>query len=124
MEAMDVIGAIYHKYKLPGPPIQFPTAQVERAFLYVVALPVTRSSAVNAKVREIFGELVQAAAEHGWGEYRTAPAFYDHVLETYSFNDHALRGILESIKDAVDPNGIMSAGRYGIWPSHLRKGKV
>jgi 4-cresol dehydrogenase (hydroxylating) len=25
------------------------------------------------------------------------------------------------LKDAVDPNGILSAGRYGIWPKHLRK---
>jgi len=24
-------------------------------------------------------------------------------------------------KDAVDPNGILSAGRYGVWPKHLRK---
>jgi len=123
MEAMETIGGIFQKYQLPGSPLQFPAAQVERAFLFVVALPVTRSSAVNAKVRKIFGELVEAAAKHGWGEYRTSPAFYDHVMETYSFNDHALRGLLESIKDAVDPNGIMSAGRYGIWPSHLRKGR-
>lgn len=122
MEAMDVIGAIYQKYKLPGPPIQFPAAQIERAFLHVVALPVTRSSTTNAKVREIFRELVEVAAKHGWGEYRTAPAFYDLIMGTYSFNDHALREFLESIKDAVDPNGIISAGRYGIWPSHLRKG--
>jgi 4-cresol dehydrogenase (hydroxylating) len=123
MEAMDVVGAIYHKHKIPSPLIQFPTGQVERAFLFVVALPVTRSSTVNAKVREIFAELVAAAAAHGWGEYRTAPAFYDHIMETYSFNDHALREFLERIKDAVDPNGIISAGRYGIWPAHLRKGK-
>jgi 4-cresol dehydrogenase (hydroxylating) len=27
----------------------------------------------------------------------------------------------ETLKDAVDPNGIISPGRYGIWPKHLRK---
>jgi FAD/FMN-containing dehydrogenase len=26
----------------------------------------------------------------------------------------------EALKDAVDPNGILSPGRYGIWPKHLR----
>lgn len=123
MEAMEVLGGIAHKYQLPGPPLQFPASMVERAFLHVVALPVTRSATINAKVREIFGELVEVAAKHGWGEYRTAPAFYDLVMGTYSFNDHALKGFLEAIKDAVDPNGIISAGRYGIWPGHLRKGK-
>jgi len=64
--------------------------------------------------------LLSGEAAH---EYRTAPAFYDLILGTYSFNDHALREFLETIKDAVDPNGIISAGRYGIWPRHLRKGK-
>lgn len=24
------------------------------------------------------------------------------------------------VKDAVDPNGIFSPGRYGIWPKHLQ----
>jgi hypothetical protein len=28
------------------------------------------------------------------------------------------------VKDAVDPNGILSAGRYGIWPKHLREQKA
>jgi 4-cresol dehydrogenase (hydroxylating) len=30
--------------------------------------------------------------------------------------------LCETIKDAVDPNGILSPGRYGVWPKHLRKG--
>jgi 4-cresol dehydrogenase (hydroxylating) len=123
MEAMDVFSAFARKYKFPYPPLQFPASMFERAFMYVVALPVTRSSTVNAKIREIFRELVEVSAKHGWGEYRTAPAFYDLIMGTYSFNDHALREFLETIKDAIDPNGIISAGRYGIWPRHLRKGK-
>ena len=52
-----------------------------------------------------------------------APAFQDAVLATYSFNEHALRRFFETLKDAVDPNGILSAGRYGIWPKHLRTGR-
>ena len=44
-------------------------------------------------------------------------------MGTYSYNDHALLEFLETIKDAVDPNGIMSAGRYAIWPRHLRDAK-
>jgi len=60
----------------------------------------------------------------GWGEYRTAPAFQDAVMDTYPFNNHALRRFHETIKDAVDPNGIISAGRYGIWPKHLRGNKA
>jgi hypothetical protein len=46
------------------------------------------------------------------------------VMDTYSFNNHALRRFHETVKDAVDPNGIISAGRYGIWPKHLRGNKA
>jgi hypothetical protein len=114
IEAMEVFSSIARKYKLPYPPMQFPSSIFERAFLFAVGLPVTRSAAVNAKIRGIIRELVTIATARGWGEYRTAPAFYDLIMETYSYNDHALRGLLETIKDAVDPNGIMSPGRYAI----------
>jgi (+)-pinoresinol hydroxylase len=114
IEAMEVFAGIANKYKLPEPPLQFPSSIFERAFLFAIGLPVTRSPVVNAKIRDIIRELVAVAAERGWGEYRTAPAFYDLIMETYSFNDHALRELLETIKDAVDPNGIMSPGRYAI----------
>ena len=77
--------------------------------------------ATNKKNRDAFKRLVAVCAEHGWGEYRTAPVYQDAVMDTYSFNNHALRRFNETIKDAIDPNGILSAGRYGIWPKHLRK---
>jgi len=64
--------------------------------------------------------MIRLAAEHGWGEYRTGPAFMDDVMDMYSYNNHALRRLQERIKDALDPNGILSPGRCGIWPKHLR----
>jgi 4-cresol dehydrogenase (hydroxylating) len=45
----------------------------------------------------------------------------DKGMGYYNFNDHALLRFHERLKDAVDPHGILSAGRYGIWPRHLRK---
>ena len=120
IEAMDVFAAIARKYRLPCPPLQFPSSLFERAFLFAVGLPVTRSATVNAKIRDIIRELVTISAQRGWGEYRTAPAFYELIMSGYSFNDHALREFLETIKDAVDPNGIMSPGRYAIRSRQLR----
>ncbi len=61
--------------------------------------------------------MIRLAAEHGWAEYRTAPAYMDACADVLSFNNHALRRLHETLKDAMDPNGILSAGRYGIWPS-------
>jgi 4-cresol dehydrogenase (hydroxylating) len=121
IEAMNLFAAIGRKHNLPGPPMQLPSTIFERAFLFAVGLPVTRSPTVNAKLRGIIRELVAVSAERGWGEYRTAPAFYDLIMGTYSYNDHALREFLETVKDAVDPNGIMSPGRYGIRAHHARK---
>ena len=67
---------------------------------------------------------MQIAAENGWSEYRCAPAFYDLVMNVFSFNNHALRRFHETLKDAVDPAGIISPGRYGIWPKHMRKDRA
>jgi 4-cresol dehydrogenase (hydroxylating) len=80
--------------------------------------------AANRKTRQVATHLIQVGAENGWSEYRTAPALQEAVMDTFSFNDHAFMRLCEQIKDAVDPNGILSAGRYGIWPKHLRKGRA
>ena len=87
-------------------------------------LPGYRDVETNKKNRVAFKKLIQVAADHGWGEYRTPPAFQDAIMNTYSFNNHALLRFHETIKDAVDPNGILSAGRYGIWPKHMRETKT
>jgi len=68
--------------------------------------------------------LVEVAAEHGWGEYRTHVAFMDKIAGLYSYNNHALQRFHETIKDAIDPNGIISPGKSGLWPKHLRKGQA
>ena len=64
--------------------------------------------------------LVVEAGKRGLGEYRAHLDFMDLASDQYSFNDHAYRRFCETIKDAVDPNGILSPGRHGIWPRHLR----
>ena len=92
-----------------------------RSFIMFHGLPVTRDPKVNTKTRAAYQRMVEVAAEHGWGFYRTHIAFMDKVVGTYSYHDHALLRLQETVKDAVDPNGILSAGRYGIWPKHLRR---
>jgi (+)-pinoresinol hydroxylase len=106
---------------LPIPSFSLPTCYWERAFIFLFGFPITHDIETNKKNRAAFQRLVAIAAEHGWGEYRTAPAHQGAVMDTYSFNNHALLRFHETLKDAVDPNGILSAGRYGIWPKHLRE---
>ncbi len=48
----------------------------------------------------------------------------DQARAAYSFNDHALLRLHEAIKDTLDPVGIFSPGKNGIWPRHMRGDKA
>jgi len=95
-----------------------------RSFVLFAAVPVSNDMAANKRLRESVREVIRVCAAHGWGEYRCPPAFQDAVMDSYSFNNNILRRVNERIKDALDPNGILSAGRYGVWPKHLREGRA
>lgn len=122
-EAQRVFADAARDLGLPISPLAVATTYWQRAFIFIFGFPITKDIATNRKNRESFKKLIKIAAEHGWGEYRTAPAYQDAVMDTYSFNNHALLRFHETVKDAVDPNGILSPGRYGIWPKHLRNRK-
>ena len=74
----------------------------------------------NRRRRELFKTLVNACGAKGWAEYRAPVVFQDEAQAQFSFNNHSQRRFLETIYDALDPNGILSPGRMGIWPKHLR----
>lgn len=125
LEAQRVTGAVYRKHGLNiGGLFQTPSTWMFRTFVMIVALPISRSNPeINEKSMAAFREAVQVAAQHGWAEYRAPPVFADLVADTYSYNNHSLRRFTEQLKDAIDPNGIIAAGRGGIWPKHLRDGR-
>ena len=78
------------------------------------------------KRAEFLRRLLQENAKLGYGDYRAPPVLQDAVSDQYSFNDHVLRRFNETMKDAIDPNGILSPGRGGIWPKTFRsmRGKL
>lgn len=69
---------------------------------------------------ELFQLLVDEAAAQGFGEYRTHLAYMDQISQTYSHNNNALWNVHHRIKDKIDPNGILSPGKMGIWPKSMR----
>jgi 4-cresol dehydrogenase (hydroxylating) flavoprotein subunit len=72
------------------------------------------------RVRRAFDvskRMVRELGAMGYGEYRAHLDFMDLASDQYSFNDHAYRRFVTKIKDAVDPNGVLSPGRHAIWPS-------
>jgi 4-cresol dehydrogenase (hydroxylating) len=44
----------------------------------------------------------------------------DLVASEFDFNDGALMRLNETIKDAIDPRGILQPGKSGIWAQRFR----
>lgn len=76
--------------------------------------------ATTRRAYDVYPRLIAAAAELGYGLYRTHVEFMDAALERYTFNGHAQRRFAERLKDALDPRGVLAPGKQGVWPAALR----
>ena len=122
LKAQDVFYEALMEMNMPPPPGHFgrmPIGWYHRSFIYLVGLVVTRDPKINAISTANYRKLIKLAAENGWGEYRTHAMMQDPAMSVYSENDHGLLSVHEKIKDALDPNGILAAGKSGVWPSHM-----
>lgn len=75
------------------------------------------------QTREVFDgytDLVKELAAIGYAPYRTNLQHMDLVARQFAFGDGAQLRLAETIKDALDPNGILAPGKSGIWPASLR----
>ena len=61
-------------------------------------------------------KLIKELGSKGYVPYRTHLDLMDSVAEQMTFNDGAYHRFMSKLKDAVDPRGILSPGRYGVWP--------
>ncbi|ROW11997.1 hypothetical protein VPNG_05262 [Cytospora leucostoma] len=95
-----------------------------REMHHIVCLVFDRKDAAQRdRLHRLIRDLIDECAVHGWGEYRTHLALMDQIADTYCFNDSSLLKFSETIKDAIDPNGILAPGKNGIWPSTYDKAK-
>jgi 4-cresol dehydrogenase (hydroxylating) len=108
MNPTAVVGMMYHP----------------RSMICFHAVPTYRNATDNQRSRALFEQLVTECGEHGWNIYRTHAHFQTLGMSIYDFNDHALLRLHETLKDAIDPRGVISPGRYDIWPRHLRGGRA
>jgi len=95
---------------------------LQQRAMYLIALILfdySKEEEVHA-AHQIVKGLIEESADLGYGAYRTHLSFMDHVADQYGVNDHAQRRLVERIKDALDPNGILSPGKQGIWPRSRR----
>jgi 4-cresol dehydrogenase (hydroxylating) len=121
-ELLSITGLTAKVYSDAGLPPPFVNGFVFHRRGMIVFHPITtyRNAEDNRRTRAMFERLVTSCAERGWGTYRIHAHFQGLGIRTYSFNNGALHRLHETLKDAIDPNGILSPGRYDIWPKHLR----
>ncbi len=123
LEAMALFDRVHHELSSGRAALAVLTS-FPRALVIIDLFPVERNVERNRQRREIYRRLIKESAARGWGEYRTHTTFMGDISDTYSFNNHVLRRFHETIKDAVDPNGILSPGKCGIWPKRMRKAEA
>jgi 4-cresol dehydrogenase (hydroxylating) len=100
--------------------VGFLTINERSVIMVTMVLFDTTDEAMTRRAYDAARSLVKEAARRGYGEYRAHLSFMDLAQEQYAFGDHAYRRFCETIKDAVDPKGILSPGRHGIWPAGMR----
>src|SRR6188768_243823 len=119
--AMDQFKRTYDRYRQFGMDYHGSFAMGERSIVNVNQVLFNKDDAgMMSRVNNFFRALVADATEKRYGEYRTHIDYMDLVASTYDFNGNAMLKANETIKDALDPNGILAPGKSGIWPKRYR----
>ncbi|MFD5406195.1 FAD-binding oxidoreductase [Streptomyces griseorubiginosus] len=118
-ETVELIRSLYASSPLP---YAWGVILQGRCVTYVTATVFNPTEEQQTReVYRAYNERVVQLAKAGYPVYRTNIHHMDHVAEQYDFNDHIYRRFNETLKDALDPKGILQPGKRGIWPARLRE---
>ena len=93
----------------------------ERSAVAIAGIRYDRTDETDSRRAFALGGRMQAAlGELGYGDGRPHLEYMDIAAGQHSYNGHAYRRFVETLKDAIDPNGILAPGRHGIWPAAYR----
>ncbi|KAI8712964.1 putative 4-cresol dehydrogenase protein [Fusarium sp. LHS14.1] len=94
----------------------------------VIFIYLTTFDKADPKHREVLHKIMtrfhEEARKRKFAAYRTHILDMDRNAQAFDFNNHAYRRFVETLKDTLDPEGILSPGKQGIWPQKYRDGKV
>lgn len=69
----------------------------------------------EARVHQLCRHLLRDGAQQGYLPYRTHVSYMDDLAARLDFNDFAFGKFVGLVKDTLDPNGVLSPGKSGIW---------
>ncbi|GGA66443.1 4-cresol dehydrogenase [Pseudoclavibacter endophyticus] len=94
---------------------------MKRSLMYLAVVMFDRADPARVEAAyRLARRAYPALADAGYTPYRGNVRYMDMMQDTYDFNDHAMRRFLGELKDAIDPGGILSPGKQGIWPQRFR----
>ena len=100
------------------------TSTTPRVFINTGSIIFDRNDADQcARARTLGKTLIEDAHKRRLAGYRAHISEMDLVASQFDFNDHAAMRTYERLKDALDPGGVLSPGKQGIWPKALRQAR-
>jgi 4-cresol dehydrogenase (hydroxylating) len=69
----------------------------------------------ESRMHKLYSDLVQDGYKQGYIAYRTHIDYMDELANKLNFNDSAHRRFTGQLKDILDPNGVLSPGKSGVW---------
>jgi 4-cresol dehydrogenase (hydroxylating) flavoprotein subunit len=124
LSGADVVDSIRFRRELSerhGIPYAAGILLLPRSVLHISSLIFDTNDEQRTRASyEAYGKMVVELAKAGYPVYRTNIQHMDLVAEQFDWGNHAQRRLNEQLKDLLDPNGILSPGKQGIWPKSMR----
>lgn len=118
VESIKLLRGLYEQH---GFPYLAGILILQRSVLHITTLFFdTKDEQQTRSAYDTYKKLVVELAKAGYPIYRTNLQCMDLVADQFDFNNHAQRRLNELLKDTLDPNGILSPGKQGIWPRSMR----
>ena len=88
---------------------------------YVISIDLVMfASSEQDRMASLLRKLTDMTARLGYTEYRTHVSFMDDVVSHHNFHNGSMGRLTTSLKDLLDPRGVLAPGKSGVWNSSAK----